>query len=145
MERINVELELIVYLVVSYALGLLGIWFMRKKITMWIAQSTWEFIVSELQTPENQKALAENIGTLVLEPIRQRIFGTLGGLGKGVSNQLKGLEDELISTSIDEASGLPMGEMALGLMKKYPILKQALPLIIAQLGKKQGGTQGGLP
>lgn len=133
------------YFVVSYALGLLGIWFLRHKITMWIAQNTWEYIVSELKSPENQRVLQENIGVMVLEPIRQRIFGTLGGLGKGVSNQIKGIENEVMASGLDAATGMPIGDLALGLMQKYPILKQMLPLIMASMQKKQGSGQGGLP
>lgn len=90
------------------------------------------------------KALSENIGVLVLEPLRQRVFGTLGGVAKGVSNQMRGMENELITAGIDQATGMPIGELAVGLMHKYPILKQALPLLLSQMTKKQGET-GGLP
>ena len=141
----GMELELIVYFVLSYALGVLGIWFLRHKITMWIAENTWNYIVEELKSPENQKALQENIAAMVLEPLRQRLWGTLGGVAKGVSNQMRGIENEVVAQGIDAATGMPVGELALGLIQKYPVLKQVLPILLAQMGKKQGQTGAGLP
>jgi hypothetical protein len=141
-----VDIQILAYFVLSYALGLLGIWIMRKKITVWIAQSTWEYIINELKSETNQQAIALNVSKMILEPLKMATIGQLGGLGKGINAQLRQAESELIAGGIDQASGISgIGEIAMGYLKKYPALRAALPILMQQLAKGGPQNQGGLP
>lgn len=99
----------------------------------------------QLKKEENMKALSENIGILVLDPLKQKIFGALGGFGKGISGDMKRAENDLISAGIDQVAGLEgIGDMAMEYLKKYPSLRAILPVLMAQMGKGQG-QKSGLP
>lgn len=90
-----------------------------------------EFYVAE------KADLAEKIPELLGSIFSKPIFSQMGKKS-GVSRQLKGLEKEMISMSVSQATGNEaLGPMVAGLVDRYPIIKQLAPMIMGRQ-KQQG-------
>lgn len=110
----------------------------RYKIYEDLAVAIKSDLLAWFSTPENQEAIAKNVQNLIVEPLKMATLGQLGGITKGISHQLKGMENDLIADGIDAATGFPIGAMATKYLEKYPVLKMFLPMLLKQGQKGQG-------
>ena len=84
--------------------------------------------------------LAESIPTIIGGALSSLNFSNMGKKS-GVSRQLKGLEKEMISMGVSQATGNEaLGPMVAGLVDRYPIIKQLAPMIMGGQ-KRQGHPQ----
>ena len=112
-------------------------WFKFRDFVENFDQMLFERINTWLSTPENQENLQKNVEALVVQPLKMAAIGQLGGITKGVSHQMKGLEADLLADGIGAATGNPMvGAAAAKYLQKYPVLQMFLPMILNQ------GNQG---
>ena len=83
------------------------------------------------------------IGEKVIAPALNQALTSLkmSGLGKmsGISRQMKGLEQDLITDGMT-AAGVPMAGTIAKYMKKYPILRELAPMF---MGKRQTANNPG--
>lgn len=94
--------------------------------------------------PQFQEVITEGFNSIGLS-----LKGMVGGIGSGVSRQMKGLEKELMADGIDQMTGLSgAGALAAKYIDKYPIIKSLLPLLAqrqtqSNLKKTQSATTFG--
>ena len=105
----------------------------RKKLFRYIAESTYDYIVEEISSPANQERLKtymESISQNVVQSVKMALLGQKGGIAKGVSHQMKGLEKDLLSKIVQNQIGIDDGGIVAEYMQKYPILKTIIPYFL---------------
>lgn len=94
-----------------------------------------------------KKDIFTNGPKMIVDMFQKPILSQMGK-ASGVSRTLKGAENFLIEQGIGAATGNPaIGQMASGLLKKYPTLKAFLPMLMQGRARalprpSQGGVAG---
>lgn len=81
----------------------------------------------------NDPGVQEQLGAVTAkfaESLKMSMLGSLGGKNSGLSRQLRAAEDEVIAEGVNQLTGVPIGDVAAGYLRKYPGLKLLLPLLL---------------
>jgi len=98
--------------------------------------------IQELLNDEEVQAQLGKVGDIFVEKIKMGVLGSMGGVVSGLSRQLKGAEREIIASGVEMATGLPLGDLAAEMLRKYPALKMLVPIL---LKGREDAVKGGLP